>query len=131
MEWFGDMWEVSDEMSVEVDEPYEWLDFSHIPGGQPVSDTSNLDWVHLYMSFQEDKAKAFDCGLFKGTLLCFELETVLTEDVKDLYYDLMMMFFSLTAKDEDVIHVDGHYTFINELFEDVIHYCLKGGRAVH
>jgi len=36
-------------------------------------------------------------GLFEGALLCFEVEMVLTEDVKDSYYDLMMLFFSLTA----------------------------------
>ena len=114
MEWFGNMREVLDETLVEVDEPYKWLDFGHIPGGQPVSDTSNIDWVHLYMSFWEDEAKVFDHGLLEGALFWFEVETVLTEDVKDSYYNLMMMFFSLTAKDEDVIH-----------------HCLEGGRAVH
>jgi len=41
---------------------------------------------------------------------------VLTEDVKDPYYDLMMLFFSLTAKNKDVIHVDGHYPSSIELF---------------
>jgi len=34
---------------------------------------------------------------------------VLMEDVKDSYYDLIMLFLSLTAKNEDVVHVDGHY----------------------
>jgi len=29
------------------------------PGGWPVSDTSDFDWVHLYMTFQEDEAKVF------------------------------------------------------------------------
>src|SRR5882724_1395626 len=56
---------------------------------------------------------------------------VLTEDVEDLYYNLMILFFSLTAKNKDVIHVDGHYPLINELFEDVIHHHLKCGRAIH
>jgi len=94
-------------------------------------DAHNFDWVHLYMTFQEDEAEVLNHGLFKGALLHFEVEMVLMEDVKDSYYDLMMLFFSLTTKDEDVIHVDGHYTFINELFEDVIHHHLEGGRAVH
>ena len=131
MEWFGNMQEVLDKTTVEVDEPYKWLDFGHVLGIQPVSDTSDLDQIHLYTSFQEDEAEVFDCGLLEGALLHFEVEMVLMEDVKDSYYDLMMLFFSSTSKDEDVIHVDGHYTFINELFEDVIHHCLKGGRAVH
>ena len=55
---------------------------------------------------------------------------MLTEDVKDSFYDLMMLFFSLTAENKDVILVDGHYPFVNELFEDVIHHCLKGGRVI-
>jgi len=45
------------------------------------------------------RLRYFNHGLFKGTLLCFEIEIVLTEDIEDLYYyNLMMLFFSLTAK---------------------------------
>jgi len=69
------------------------------------------------MTFQEDEAEVFDHGLFEGALLHFEVEMVLTEDVKDSYYNLVMLFFSLTAKNKDVIHVDGHYPFINELLK--------------
>ena len=85
------------------------MDFGHIPGGWPISETSKFDQVHLHVTFQEDEAKVLDCGLFKGELLHCEVETVLTEDVKDSYYDLMMLFFSLTTENEDVIHIDGHY----------------------
>ena len=56
MKWFGNMQEISYETSVEVDKPYKLLDFSHILGGWPVLDTSDFDWVHLYMTFQEDDA---------------------------------------------------------------------------
>jgi len=83
------------------------------------------------MPFQQDEAEIFDCGLFQGTLLCFEVKTVLMEDVKDSYYNLMMLFFSLTTKDKDVIHVDGHYPFVNKLFENLIHHFMKGGGAIH
>src|SRR5882724_7005478 len=69
------------------------------------------------MTFQEDEAEVFDCGLLEGAFLHFEVEMVLTEDVKDSYYNLVMLFFSLTAKNKDVIHVDGHYPFINELLK--------------
>jgi len=82
------------------------------------------------VTFQEDEAKVLNCGLFKGELLCFEVEMVLMEDVEDSYYNLMMLFFSLTAENEDVVHVDGHYPLINELFENVIHHHLEGGGAV-
>jgi len=43
---------------------------------------------------------------------------------------LVMLFFSLTTENKDVIHVYGHYPFINELFEYVIHHHLKGGQAI-
>jgi len=69
------------------------------------------------MPFQEDEAEVFDYGLFKGALLCFEVEMVFTEDVEDSCYNLVMLFFSLTAEDKDVIHVYGHYPFINELLK--------------
>src|SRR5882724_11711778 len=39
----------------------------------------------------------------------------------------MMLFFSLTPENDDVIHVDGHYPLIHELFEDVVHHHLEGG----
>ena len=55
---------------------------------------------------------------------------VLMENVKDSYYDLMMLFFSLSTENEAVIHVDGHYPLIDELFEDDIHHCLEGGGTV-
>jgi len=63
----------------------------------------------------------------KGALLYFEVDSVLTEDVKESYYNIMMLFFSLTAENEDVVHVDGHNPLIDELFEDVIHHHLEGG----
>ena len=61
------------------------------------------------MTFWEDEAKVFNCGVFKGALLHFEVEMVLMEDVNDSYYNLVMLFFSLTTKSKDVINVDGHY----------------------
>ena len=81
-----------------VNESYEWLDFGHIPGGWPVSDASNFDQVHLHVTFWEDEAKVFDHRLLKGAFLCFEVEVVFLEDVKDLHHNLVMLFFGLTAK---------------------------------
>src|SRR5882724_5617306 len=42
----------------------------------------------------------------------------------------MVLFLCLAAKDEDVIHIDGHYSFVDEFLEDVIHHCLECGRTV-
>ena len=55
---------------------------------------------------------------------------VLMEDVKDSHYDPVMLFLSLTTKNEDVVHVDGDHPLINEFFEEVIHHHLEGGRTV-
>ena len=59
----------SHKMLVEVNESYKQLDFGHIPRHWPVLDTSDLDWVHLYVTFQEDDAEVLNHGLFKGALL--------------------------------------------------------------
>ena len=74
---FGNMQEISDEALVEIDKSHEWLDFSHIFGGRPVSDAGNLDWVHLYTTLQKDKTKVFNCRLFKCEFLHLEVEMVL------------------------------------------------------
>ena len=50
---------------------------------------------------------------------------MLSEDVEDLYYNGVMLLLSLAAKDEDVIHVNNHNSFIYEFSEDVIHYHLE------
>src|SRR5882672_3289022 len=42
----------------------------------------------------------------------------------------MVFLFCLTAKDEDVVHVNDHNSFIDELSEDVIHHCLEHRQAV-
>ena len=93
------------------------MDFSHIPGGRPVSDASNLDRFHLYTTFQKDETKVFNCRLFKHAFL-LEVETVLLEDVKDLYHNCMVSFFGLATKKKYVIHVDGHNSLIYEILEE-------------
>src|SRR5882724_12044105 len=52
------------------------------------------------------------------------------EDVKDSHYNFMVLFPCLATENEDVIHIDGHYSFINEFLEDVIHHHLECGRTV-
>ena len=82
-------------------------------------------WVHLHATFQEDEAEVLDCGLLKGALLHFEVDMVFMEDVGDSYYNPMMLFFGLAAKDEDVVHVYDYDSLIYELSEDVVHHHLE------
>jgi len=50
---------------------------------------------------------------------------MLAEDVGDPYYNGMMLLLGLAAKDEDVIHVNNHDSFVYEFSEDVIHHHLE------
>src|SRR5882724_5346400 len=52
------------------------------------------------------------------------------EDVKDSHYNFVVLFPGLAAKYEDVVHIDGHYSFVDEFLEDVVHHCLECGRTV-
>jgi len=47
---------------------------------------------------------------------------VLPKDVKDLYYDVWCFSFVVATKDEDVIHVDSHDPFINEVLKMLVHH---------
>src|SRR5882724_10186450 len=97
------MLEILDETLVDVGKSHEGLDFSHIYWGQPVMNTSHLDGVHFYMTFQEDEAGILYHGLSEHALLSLEVEPMLVEDVEALYYNGVMLLLGLVAKDEDVI----------------------------
>ena len=53
-----------------------------------------------------------------------------TEDVEDSHYNFVVLFPGLAAEDEDVVYIDGHYAFIDEFLEDVVHHHLECGRTV-
>jgi len=72
---FGDVREVLDEALVES--PQIIRPWSHLISGHwPVFDTSDLDWVHLYTTFQEDEADIINHRLFKHVFFSPELEVV-------------------------------------------------------
>ena len=52
------------------------------------------------------------------------------EDVQGLYYNGVVFLFCLAAEYEDVVHVDDHNSFVDELSEDVIHHHLECHRTV-
>ena len=54
---------------------------------------------------------------------------MLSEYVQDSGHDLPMVFDYVSVY-QDIIHIDCHVPFINEVLEDVIHHGLEGGRAV-
>src|SRR5882724_5666437 len=56
---------------------------------------------------------------------------MLTEDVEDSHYNSMVLLPGLATKDEDVVHIDGHYSLVDEFFENVVHHRLECGGTVH
>ncbi|KAG6896183.1 hypothetical protein C0993_008694, partial [Termitomyces sp. T159_Od127] len=58
----------------------------------------------------------------------FEVELMLVEAFQDNVRDLVVLLKHLGV-DEDVVKVYAHYTFRNEVPEDVVHHCLESGHT--
>ena len=54
---------------------------------------------------------------------------MLLEYVQDLGYNLPMVFDRASVY-QDIVHIDHHISFIDEVLEDVVHHGLEGGQAV-
>jgi len=54
---------------------------------------------------------------------------MLSEYGQDSGHDLPMMF-NCAGVYEDIVHVDCHIAFVDEVLKNVIHHCLEGGQAV-
>ena len=52
-----------------------------------------------------------------------------SEHIQDSGHDLPMVFNHASVY-QDIVHIDQHVSFINEVLEDVIHHGLEGGQAV-
>ena len=76
------------------------------------------------------KVASYESSYFLNTLFHFKIEAVLTEDVEDLHYNSVVLLPSLAAKYEDVVHVDGRYSLIDQFFENVVHHRLECGETV-
>ncbi|KAG6872667.1 hypothetical protein C0993_002012, partial [Termitomyces sp. T159_Od127] len=59
----------------------------------------------------------------------FEVELVLAEAFQNNVRNLAVLSKCLGV-DENVVKIYAHYTFHNEVLEDVIHYCLESGQTV-
>ena len=52
-----------------------------------------------------------------------------SEYVQDSGYNFLMVFDHGSVY-QDIVHIDHHVSFVNEVFEDVVHHGLEGGRTV-
>ncbi len=72
MEGVGNLGEVADESLVEVHKPYEGLDILYLRWLWPVHHSLDLNRVHHYMVFGDDKPKLIHLLTFKFTFLWLE-----------------------------------------------------------
>src|SRR5258708_23160199 len=72
MEGVGNLGEVVDESSVEVHKPYEGLDILYLCWLWPVHDSLDLNRVHCYMVFGDDKPREFTLLILNFTFFCSE-----------------------------------------------------------
>ncbi|KAG5351251.1 hypothetical protein C0989_007227 [Termitomyces sp. Mn162] len=75
-----------------------------------------------------DQAEILNLDLFQLALLQFEIELVTAEALQDKVHDLVVLLQHFSV-DEDVVEVYAHYTFGDEVPEDIIHHCLESGWA--
>ncbi|KAG5718648.1 hypothetical protein E4T56_gene16671 [Termitomyces sp. T112] len=101
-----------------------FLGFSH--SATPATFTGSISTAPCKMIVQ---AKMLDLGLLKLTLFQFEVELVLAEMFQDEAGGVAV-FFQHFGVDENVVEIYTHYTFHNEVLEDVVHHHLEGGQAV-
>jgi len=105
------------------------LHFLFIRRGRPLSDASNLDWVHHNRVVRDDHSEVLDCGFLKFALVGMEVELMLLQQLQNAAGDLPVFFKGL-LEDEDVIQIDHDYAFQDEVFKDVVHHRLEGGGTV-
>ena len=95
--------EVPDEPSVEVHKSYEGLDIFHFCWLWPVHDSLDLNGVHCYMVFGDDKPKVVHLSTFKFAFFQSEEQLEGMEGLEYLSGDSLMVFKG-GGVDEDVIH---------------------------
>src|SRR5258708_2559165 len=125
MKGVGNFREVPDESLVEVHEPYEGLDILYFHWLWPVCDSLDLNRVHHYMVFGDNKPKVVHLSTFEFAFLWLEEQLIGMEGLEYLLSDPPMICEG-GGIDKDVVHVANGLIAIDEGAEDVIHHCLEG-----
>jgi len=61
--------EISDKVTVEVDEAYKSLHVSLVLQGELIANSGDFNWVHHNLVFQDDQSEVFDLLPMELTLL--------------------------------------------------------------
>ena len=81
VEWFCDLAVVFDELSVEVTEPKETLEFFQLLRCRPACQGLGFDGIHLDSPFRYYHSQVLDLLFLYFTLLWFDVEFVGSEDL--------------------------------------------------
>ena len=80
-QWPGSMGVVPDKSLIKVGESNELLDLLFRLGCWPVHYPHNLNWIHLYFPFGDDKSEVFNALLLKFTLVWFEVQLMFLKPI--------------------------------------------------
>ena len=95
--------EVSDELLVKIGEPEEGLHLLFVCQSGPLSDTSNLDWVHCDGVVRDNHPKVLNHGFLELALVRMKL--VLLQKFQNAVGDLSVLFKGL-HEDENIVQIE-------------------------
>src|ERR1700761_8588891 len=93
---------IFDETTIEVAKTKEGLNLFDSSRGGPISDASQLGWVHGNITILNNKSKIFDGCLGKDTFLRLEIEVILFEAGQD-FMGKAFQLGRVFREDEDVV----------------------------
>ena len=129
----SDVREVGDEGAVvSEDSQGRSYFFNGLQYAGPFGDARNLTRIDAEGFAVKQESQVFYTCLFEGTLLGFEKEGFLFEEIEDIMHNLSMEGGVVRSSDQDVVHVDEDHIRVLEFerSEDAVHYVLEGCRGV-
>jgi len=96
---------------------------------RPFLDSLKFGRVHGYYTMFDYHSKKIDFFFVKGAFSGLQEQVFFFHGLED-DTGVLMMSFEVRGKDEDIVHVYNHPSFVNLVLEDVVHVQLEGGRGV-
>src|ERR1700758_5633805 len=78
---------------------------------------------------RDDYSEVFDRSFFKFTFLRFKGQSMLLEKFHNST-DNLPMFIQCLSEDEDIVQINHHHTFRDEVFEDPVHHSLESSWTI-
>ena len=129
VKWLCQVGESFDESSIKVSKSKPRSDLFDSFWDWPVSDSFQFTGVHHHFAFFNDKSKVFDSSFAELAFAGFEVEVIFSKSLEYFLGHFFQFFFGF-RKDQDVVHINNDPSFIEFIFEDVVHHSLKCGRRI-